>query len=262
MPNHSGQRGLTRPKAQWYERGGGARRLVHDKALIAASYPNLSYQKAADGQMLLVGELNIEVNCGIITKVPIRIEFSADYPSSEPCAYDIGDQFEHIPDRHFFNAAGLCCLWLYPDSRWQPDDLSGLANFLTEVAVFFHRQLIYDVTRVWPGPARSHGAKGYQEFMCEMLGGDEKLMHSLAPVFADVSTVGPQSPCPCGSGRLYGICHHSKVREIERRVGKQFLVASFLPIVDEMVVRDNPVLGRLLLSVISLRMNTSAKPHD
>jgi hypothetical protein len=177
--------------------------------------------------MCLEGTITIKTACGVPKRVAIRVELPDDYPDSEPRAYDAAGRWPHIADRHFF-PDGRCCLWLDVESRWRPEDPDRLLCFLTEVALFFHRQFVYDVTGKWPGEARSHGEIAYVEWVLDELGGDRQLLAALAPVFAGYSVPGRKSPCPCGSGRRYKRCHADTVDAITGRCGQRRLAAIFI----------------------------------
>lgn len=124
---------------------------------------------------------------------------------------------------------GQCCLWLPPESRWNPDDPNGLCHFLEEAAVFFDQQLVYEAggRGVWPGAQRSHGDEGYLEFVQEVLGGDRQLLAIFAPVLLGLQPGHVQSndQCPCGSRWKYKRCHKQRVKDIKRRVGSGNLQA-------------------------------------
>ncbi len=211
----------TRPKPKpWFERNGGER-LRSDEACIAATFPDLRYHIDEDaGRVLLEGLITLVAECGVPTRIPVRVEFPGDYPTREPRVYDASDRFPHEANRHFYSD-GQCCLWLLPESRWNAEDPEGLVRFLEEVAVFFDRQLVYEVEGkgIWPGPQRGHSGDGYVEYVQELLGQDQQLLAVLAPIFANKSSIGRNHRCPCGSGLKYKKCHLHIVEEIGRRVG-------------------------------------------
>ncbi len=221
MPGQSFPHVRTRTKLKrWYELNNGVR-LAYDRALIAKHYPSLAYDVNNEtGRVDLQGPLRFVAACGIPTPVMVFVHFPFDYPHTEPRAYDRDQQFPHIADRHFY-PDGQCCLWLPPESRWNKDDPDALCAFLDEVTIFFDRQLVYDAegSGIWPGPQRSHGSKGYIEFVLEFMNGDQALLMTLAPVLSNIITVGRNSVCPCGSGQKYKRCHLHLVETIARRLG-------------------------------------------
>ena len=226
-PAHMGASPLA-----WYE-GAGEARLAHDKSIVASHYPGLSYwQRESDGAMYLAGIITLGSECGVSTQIAVRVDFPPTYPRQEPRAFDTNSRFPHDADHHFY-PNGQCCLWLPPESKWDTVDNDALQLFLDEVTIFFDRQLVYEATgeAVWPGGQRAHGARGYVEFVRDFLGGDQRLLSALSPTFANVSGIGRNSPCPCGSGIKYKRCHLTAVNQIRRRVGSLELHTTFRRIV-------------------------------
>lgn len=212
----------------WYLRDGGAR-LAQDRASIAEAFSDLTYRiDEVAGRVFLDGTITLVAECGVPTPIAIRVEFPLNYPEGEPRIFEVAGRFPHVSDRHFFED-GQCCLWLPPESRWNPDNPDGLRCFLEEAAVFFDQQLVYEAEGrgVWPGKQRSHGDEGYLEFIGEVLGGSRQLLAIFAPVLIGLKTGHVQSndPCPCGSRRKYKRCHKPSVEDIKRRMGSENLQA-------------------------------------
>jgi SEC-C motif-containing protein len=166
----------------------------------------------------------IRAECGIPTEIATAVRFPWDYPGHEPVAYDAALRFKPKPggklaDRHLASSDGQCCLWLDPESRWNSRDPSALRLFLDELAVFFDRQLIYDLTGEWPGPSYSHGPDGYLEFIQEQLGNDAVLTKALMPVITMETRIGPNEACICGSGKKFKKCHREVVERIQGKIG-------------------------------------------
>ncbi len=221
---HSG----SKPKP-WFERSGGAL-LRQQQELVDAHYPGIVFQ--ADGEdfrMSLEGDIVLEAECGVLTKIPIRVDFPYDYPASEPVAYDAAAFFPRDVDRHILSD-GQFCLWLPPCSPWdEGDPNSSLLRFLDEVTVFLERQLIYDATggKEWPGPQQRHGKYGYLDFMLSIWGDNGEHFRALFPVIVGRESPGRNEPCPCGSQVKYKRCHADRVAGILRRVGRNRLIKLF-----------------------------------
>jgi SEC-C motif len=212
-------RTLVRP---WYERN--ADRFSSDRALVAKFYPSLEFRiNAEKDTAFLEGDMILRADCGIPTEIETVVRFPWDYPGSEPVPFDAGKRFQPAPgklltDRHI-GPDGQCCLWLPPCSLWDSANPEGLREFLDELAVFFDRQLIYDLTRRWPGPSYGHGTNGYLEFIQERLGNDVRLSDVLTPVITMQTEVGPNAPCPCGSGKKFKKCHRHVSERIQGQIG-------------------------------------------
>jgi hypothetical protein len=202
---------------KWFERDAGDTRLSHDRKLLGEKYPDLQF--ALDFRLLkavLRGSITLtEERSGIPNTIKTRIIFPDNYPDTEPFAFDDGDHFPHIGDRHFYTT-GLCCLWLPLESQWRKGEVNGLLNFVDQVSIFFERQLIYDASGMWAWGERGHNEKGYIEFLEDKLGGDYSSIKVFLPLLLEQTFVGRK--CPCGSRRYYESCHKHKVEEIKEAI--------------------------------------------
>lgn len=208
----------------WYECDGGVR-LAHDETLVGEHYPELRYRADAyTGRIALEGTITLRTESGIPIRVATRVEFPDDYSDQEPMVYETAGRFPWDPDRHIL-PGGRCCLWLRPESKWDPKDPDGLLHLLDETVLFFERQLIHELypDAPWPGGERSHGLLGYAEYISERLGGDEERLSAMKPVLIGALHVGRNTTCPCGSGAKYKKCCLFRVEDIRRRVGTTVL---------------------------------------
>lgn len=208
-------------KILWQERDNGAY-LAQQRALILPTYPDLEFKVIPEEQVALEGLIRLQAECGTQRALAVRIEFPKDYPQCEPYAFDPSHQFPHIADRHFY-PDGRCCLWLPPESSWNGQDPEALLSFLHQVAIFFDKQLIYDVVRRWPGKQRSHGAQGYREWICEVLDIEERQLLRFAPLLLGWAKYGDTVPCPCGKNCKFRRCHRDQALTITSQVDVQTL---------------------------------------
>jgi hypothetical protein len=214
-------RSLNKPKA-WFERSNGCVLRV-EEALVKEFYPRLCFRLDADaGKMNLEGDFVLRTDCGVSTSIAIRVEFPRDYPDSEPIAFDAAGRFPALVDRHIIKD-GQFCLWLPPCSAWNKDDPNRLIRFLDEVTVFLERQMIFDVTGVWPGDQYKHGADGYEEFMLARLNGNPSHFASLFPVILGRMRPGRNELCPCGSQKKYKRCHADAIANIVAQISHRTL---------------------------------------
>lgn len=208
------------PAKPWYQRGA---RLAADTALVAENFPTLAFRIDEESQLVfLEGPIAILSDCGISTSIETRLVFPRSYPDLEPLAFDATRRFQPYPsktieDRHLFGT-GQCCLWLPPLSPWSPSNPNAIRDFLDQLVVFFDRQLIYDDTGVWPGPAYDHGGRGYRQFIQEELEEDAALADALSPIILRQVSIGRNEGCPCGSERKFKKCHLRIVEQIQLRI--------------------------------------------
>jgi hypothetical protein len=210
------------PARPWYRRDNGAR-LAADTALVAENFPTLAFRIDEEAQLVLLeGPIVIDSACGIGTSIETKLIFPRSYPDVEPFAYDATQRFKpyagkSIEDRHLY-ATGQCCLWLPPLSLWSPSNPNALRDFLDQLVVFFDRQLIYDDSGVWPGPAYEHGEQGYRQFIKEELQNDAALADALSPAILRRVSIGRNECCPCGSELKFKKCHLRIVEAIRCRI--------------------------------------------
>jgi hypothetical protein len=210
---------LARP---WYRRDDGVR-LAADTALVVENFTTLAFRIDETTQLVfLEGALVIGSECGISTSIDTRLVFLRSYPDLEPVAFDAARRFKPYPgktirDRHLSDT-GQCCLWLPPRSPWSSSDPNALRDFLTQLVVFFDRQLIYDDSGVWPGPAYDHDEGGYRQFIEEELQNDTVLANALSPIILRQISIGRNDRCPCGSERKFKKCHLHIVENIQLRI--------------------------------------------
>lgn len=212
----------TDRRTRWFERDEGDERLKRDRALICHDYPDLKYGlNHRLKRVFLDGNITLRAECGIRTRIRTRVVFGDFYPEYEPIAYETGDMFLHIANRHFYRDGG-CCLWLPVETQWRPKEETALHSFLDQVSTFFERQLIYDASpdKRWPWGQRGHGIEGYIEFIQEALGGDTSLVSSFADLLGGKETLAPTSDCPCESGKKYKYCHARSITKLIAHLGQ------------------------------------------
>jgi hypothetical protein len=208
-------------RTRWFERDDGDARLKRDRELIRHHYPDLKYGlNHRSKQVFLDGTITLRAECGIRTHIKTRITFGDSYPRYEPIAYETGNMFPHIADRHFF-PDGACCLWLPVESQWNTRAVNALHEFLDQVSTFFERQLILDASpdKRWAWGQRGHGIEGYIEFIQEALAGDASLISNLAGLLSGREQIAQNSDCPCKGGKKYKSCHAKGVARLIEQLG-------------------------------------------
>lgn len=204
----------------WWKEGAGRARLLHDRSIVAEVQPGLRHEVQADGHMALVGDVVVITRSGIRHAIPSRIDFPADYPLREPRAHEVSGLFEHTTARHFYNTPDdLCCLWLDVETPWRRRDPEALRMLLTELAIFYHRQLVYDAnpSAGWPGPEQPHGAEAYELYLKTRWRMPDWILRRMSRALA--REVYRNARCPCGSRRRYRHCHQQEVLRFLNRAG-------------------------------------------
>lgn len=203
-----------------------AERRAADAHYLLAQEPGLRQLLDEEGSLLRVeGLIAVERSDGRRVSFAISIRYPGSDPRELPDAYDGDGRFPPAPERHIEDT-GRFCLWLPPlaprERFAQPD---GLAFFLGQVREFLRLQLVYERRKQrgteppWPGPEWDHGARGYDQWAREVLGGLD--VQGLENVLALVRRAPRRrgSSCVCGSGRRYGSCHLEMVSTVRAAWG-------------------------------------------
>lgn len=209
--------------ASWFVRS--PERLRADRRLVSASYPTLRWKiSTRRGVARLEGPLLYTPECGVQGRVDIEVRFPTNYPKMEPTAFDAKRQFDRAAKDGHINADGSCCLWLPSESAWDPADPVALRSYLDQVAVFFHRRLVFEAgqERRWPGKERDHGGAGFLEYVREKLGPKLRLADFM-PVLQPSDDLDPYVLCPCGSGKKYKWCHRDAMEAALAKVDRSAL---------------------------------------
>jgi SEC-C motif len=202
---------------RWWDGRRGAERLARDKAIVAAEQPELRWVER-DDRLKLEGDFAVRLASGFRERISVEILFPDDYPNHEPAAFEPRGRFQpHDVTRHFFTDSGRCCLWLDVASLWQAGDREALRTFLDQLAVWFHRQLVYDANPAagWPGSEYAHTAEAYFQYFLEDWGLSEEALVRLGPGF--IGRIGSKDRCPCGSGAQYRRCHQPQIDRFRGR---------------------------------------------
>jgi hypothetical protein len=113
-----------------------------------------------------------------------------------------------------------------------------MLDFMAHLSIFFHHQLIFDVSGKWPVPARGHGRNGYREFLSEALGISDQEFPRFVPLLLDRARVA-YLPCPCGSGKQAKRCHLIVVNKLISTIGLARL-RDQVSWINEVTWSDNP----------------------
>ena len=238
---------MTKAPTRWWDGRRGAERFARDKTIVAEEQPELRWVEV-DGAMRLEGNFIVKLASGIPERIWVVIVFPVDYPQREPSAFEPKGRFQpQDVVRHFFTANGKCCLWLDVASPWRAGDREALRTFLDQLAVWFHRQLVYDSNPAagWPGPEYAHSAEAYFQYFLEDWGLSETALVRLGRGF--VGRLGSKDPCPCGSNAQYRRCHQPQIDRFRGRVSPELClrIATFLASIERQALEERLKLAAL-----------------
>ncbi len=197
------------PRLIWHGTRTGRERLERDRELVAGIYPNLHFRVNVD-TVLLAGSIDVVQDCGEGDRVWLELHFPAAYPGDEPTTFETAGRFARGGDNHI-NSDGSFCLWTPEESLWDPRDPDALLRYLEQLVVYIDKQLVFEVTRRWPGGQRPHGESGREAAICEIAKCDlhaAKIGRRIAE--SGKGYIGRKAACPCGSGAIFEKCHRGE----------------------------------------------------
>jgi hypothetical protein len=179
-------------------------------------------------RVLIEGKLRYPTPSGNEQVVAIRIILAREHPYDPPIAEDVDTRFPQTADFHKIPDTDRLCIWFRPAARWSTTK-SALDDYLSDVVLHVHRQLVYEAnpSAGWPGPAHAHAiTDAYLEILRDILG-SQHVAESLAARWRSGQPLDAYEPCPCGSGKKWRWCHRDIVRAYERKSGNRRLADVF-----------------------------------
>jgi SEC-C motif len=157
----------------------------------------------------------------------VRVTLARDHPKSAPMAEDLDDRFPSTGEFHKNPDSKFECLWFPPESPWTGAD-DDLRKYVAQLVVHIHRQLVCeaDAQRIWPGPARPHGATAAYLALFREHFSDVRLANNIAKRWTKRIRTAANEPCICGSGRKFKRCHRTEIETFERYCGGAFRLKS------------------------------------
>ena len=183
---------------QWYEKE--PERLTREKEAARRYLADVFFPKIGDGgDLQMVGRLAVTFRERMLYDIRLRFVYPSDFlqRGRYPKVLDHDHVFDWDDAESHINSDGSFCLGIIGTEELQrvSQPSYSLAGFLQYVRVYLAGQYVYqhDKRRAmlhggkarWPGQAWSHGQAGIEEALRE---------------------AGPNSLCPCGSGKKRKHC--------------------------------------------------------
>jgi hypothetical protein len=70
----------------------------------------------------------------------------------------------------------------------------------------------------------SHGGEGVLQDLAELFGVHKDMVAGFVRVAAMKKSVANKRPCPCGSTRRVGKCHHNGINRLRERLGRHWFM--------------------------------------
>lgn len=209
---------------QWHEISRSLRKREYD---LLAQLPYFTLERTAivaNWKFVAIGTLHFTGHrSGREHHFPIKIEYPPNFPKEVPRVFDHDKHFAPSPDGHLFSTHELCL------TLPERGEFSGESEKLTEELlgaslIWFHKRLIFDRTRHWPGPAERHGIKALIDLLVEReIVKDPNAISAWLVAHAATPDGRLREPdiyaqCPCGSDKALRFCHQDELSPIFRRL--------------------------------------------
>lgn len=152
-----------------------------------------------------------------------RLEYPRQFPKTPQHVFDHDEIFVPGADGHLFSNHELCLtLPEREEFSLRTEDLTQ--QVLGAALVWFHKRLLYERGRLWPGAAERHGIGAVIDLLVERdIARDAAqltawLEANAATPSGRVCQHNPYAPCPCGSGKALRFCHSAELKPLFNRL--------------------------------------------
>ena len=159
---------------------------------------------------VLCGEVDIFDSANIyIESFNIKVIIPPRYPYQFPRLFEIGNKFEHVPDRHISEDGSCCVCSLQEENLLSQRGMTIKNFFLKYVLPYLANQLYFDSQGKWANGDFDHGDLGIFQYYSELLKlGNITDVVEFVSVF-NVTKLYRNDACFCGSGKKLKRCHES-----------------------------------------------------
>jgi hypothetical protein len=213
-----------RPARHWYELSS-ARRDRERHQLANIPYFTLERTTTnANRIFLAIGTLHfIARRSGKEHGFRIRLAYPSRFPQEPPRVYDHDKRFTPTLDGHQFRTHELC-LTMNERGEFATGSDRLTQEVLGATLIWFHKRLIFDRTKQWPGLAEKHGINAVIDLLVERRVvtdataiSDWLLSHASTPA-GSLRAPDIYALCPCGSGKRLKFCHRDDLQLIFNRL--------------------------------------------
>lgn len=196
-----------------------------DVEALLRDYPDLRIIPTGDESLKVGGQMRFCV-CGpnnqlIEDGYSVEIVFPAAFPAEIPSAFETGGR---IPADFHKLVDGSLCLAAPTELMLQLGPDSTLGDFVERFVIPYLFGFSYlERHGAMPYGELAHGKEGLRQHFATLFGVADR--HT-ALEFVRLASLkrrrANKAPCPCGSGRRLGRCHHRKVNGLRARLGRKW----------------------------------------
>lgn len=190
---------------------------------LLAQHPSLRVFPATSDGVVVQGGLRcwaVGADDVVVDEIfEIEIRVYAAFPDILPRVYETA---RRIPRNFHRLEDEALCLGSSTAQRLAMGNATTLAAFVERVVVpYLYGFLRHESTGRMPFGELAHGAAGLEEDVRRIFGVPPNADAMAVLVLAGQHRrLANKRPCPCGSGRRLGRCHHAQVQRLQKRLGR------------------------------------------
>lgn len=194
-----------------------------DELLIR--YPGLRLIPSREKDVVIRGTIAFQATHGdrevIADEYEVELVIHERFPESVPSIRELGGR---IPDSFHKLAGGGLCLGSPTRLRIGLVQHPTVLGFVEQFVVpYLYGHSYFIKHGEMPFSELSHGPKGLLEDLASIFDvEDEEAGQEMARLASKTRRVANKAPCPCGSGRRLGRCHHRRVNQLRRELGTRW----------------------------------------
>jgi hypothetical protein len=202
-------------------------RDLHVEELLR-NQTGLRLRPVVKGELRFVGSLTFSADAPgwepIVDRYEVEVTVPPDFPEGPALVRETGGR---IPKDFHTNPDGTLCLGSPTRLRLALLGAPTLPGFIDRCVVpflygFSHREKHGSL----PFGELAHGLRGLRQDYAEFLGvGEESVAVDLLRLGTLKKRRANKLPCPCGSNRRLGRCHHLMVNRLRDELGRKWLLA-------------------------------------
>jgi len=197
---------------------------------LLRSYPDLRIVPTGDESLKVRGPLAFRVRgpSGEVLEdgYEVELRIPASFPSEPALAFETGGR---IPRDFHKLVDGSLCLAAPVELKLKFGPKSTLVEFLERFVIpylfgFSHLERHGSL----PFGELEHGKEGLRQHLSALFGvSDRKAGLEFLRLSSLKGRPANKEPCPCGSGRRLGRCHHRTVNELRQKLGRKWLASEY-----------------------------------
>jgi hypothetical protein len=197
---------------------------------VLIEYPDLRIIPSTDDSLRIAGSLQF-IACGptgdaIEDAYSIELQIPVLFPQSLPSVFETGGR---IPETYHTSFDGTLCLGAPTALRLKLGRTPTISSLIRELVIPFlyghsywakHGVAIFGELEHGPAGLRQHFASMFEVT-------DRQAARELARFASLKKRMANKEPCPCGSGRRLGRCHHRRVNEVRAELGRKWFAQQY-----------------------------------